>query len=116
MRIDPTYLDELYFLAEQLQDNDYFEQNAKKFITTYNRLKRAMARHTDDPVIHRHLGQLPEIELQPYRRSLLEQLLPSGQRDMVGKSKSRAIIRRQVQEALGGLERIQDLLNGEEYV
>ncbi|MEN0004186.1 MAG: hypothetical protein AAF798_08585 [Bacteroidota bacterium] len=116
MRIDPTYLDRLHFLAEQLEDNDYFAENTQEFIGLLDRIKRALYRNSDQASVHRALDQLPEIELQPYRRGLLEQLLPRGARDMVGKAKSRSKIREQVQKSLQILNHVQDLLSGEEYV
>lgn len=116
MRIDPSYINQLHFLAEQLQQNDRFEDNVKKFNQIVARLKAALYRHVDDTSVLYELDQLPDIELQPYRRSFLEQMLPGSARDMVGKSKSRDIIRQQVDQTLQSFERIQSWLQGDEFV
>ena len=100
MIIDPKQLEELQYLAEQLESGDYFEQNTREFIRRADVLKARIYRHCEEPDILDLLDRLPEIELQPYRRSFLEQMLPKAGRNMVGKYKVRETIREQARQTL----------------
>jgi hypothetical protein len=92
--------DYLLYLASEIESGDYFNKSVKEFIQLSKQLKHRVYRHTNDPDILEMADQLPTIELQPYRRSFLEQMLPKSGRDMVGKYKTREMIRAKVSETV----------------
>ena len=104
--VDQPAIKYLRDLAKQLEGNDYFDENAKEFIEWANWLKKDIEYQSRDQSILAELRKLPEIEIQAYSRSLLEQLLPKNQRNMVGKYKTREIIRGKVQQTMRIFEQI----------
>jgi DNA-binding GntR family transcriptional regulator len=98
--------DDLLYLASEIESGDYFDQNVKEFIQLSKQLKHRVYRYTKDPDILEMADQIPTIELQPYRRSFLEQMLPKSGRDMVGTYKTREMIRAKVRETVARFKEI----------
>ena len=114
MLIDSREFDQLLYLADQLEDGDHFEMNIQSFIRLSERMKERLYRSIDDPDVLDALDDLPIIEMQAYRRSFLEQMLPHTGRDMVGKHKNREVIRGQVRQIVDTLTRVRRWLGEDE--
>lgn len=116
MIIDSRYFDDIYYLAEQLEHGDQFDMDLRMFSDQVKHLKIKLHQLTNDREVRYYLNRMPELEFSAHQRSFLEQMLPKGARNMVGKYRNREKIRAQVREITGNLEMIRRILNNDDYV
>lgn len=100
----------LNYLAGRMAESDSFETDARAFADLVETIRYDLYDYTDaQPVLDR-LDAIPALDLAPHQRSLLEQLLPRGGRDMVGNYQVKQKILAQVGDITKSLNRIRDML------
>ncbi len=100
----------LNYLADHLAESDSFDIEAQHFARLVRQLRDDIYNYTSSPAILDRLDQIPDINLEPHERSLLESLLPGSARDMVGNYQNKQKILAQVQEITRAFNRLRDLL------
>ncbi|NUQ24371.1 MAG: hypothetical protein HUU34_10475 [Saprospiraceae bacterium] len=105
-----THFKSLNYLASHLADSDSFDIDAQHFARLVRQLRDDIYDATSSPAILDRLDQIPDLNLDPHERSLLESLLPSGARSMVGNYQNKQKILAQVQEITRAFNRLRDLL------
>lgn len=104
-------------LANRLEYSTNFEIDARTFAAMADSLQQALYNYTDDPDILDLLDEIQSLDLSPHRRSLLEELLPRGARELLGNKHTKEKILEQVQSVNKAFRRIGRLLPpGGEYV
>ena len=106
-------LEDLTYLASQLENSDHFEIDVKTFIRIADRLRDDLYGLTSDPRILDLLDHIPELDLAPHRRTFLEQLLPKSGREMIGDHNVREKILEQVRKIAKTFHYIHSLLPDE---
>jgi len=102
--------DTLNYLARNMAGSDSFEIDARTFADLVQDLREDIYAYTSAPAVLDRLDQIPDLDLAPHQRSFMEQLLPSGARNMVGNYQVKQKILAQVQDITRAFNRIREML------
>lgn len=115
-----SHFQTLNYIAGQLADSNSFDTDVQAFARVTHQLRDEIYSYTTSAAILDRLDEIPNLDFTPHERSLLESLLPSGARSMVGNYQNKQKILAQVQEITRAFNRLRDLLplppSDEEFV